>query len=86
MIRTPVERMNFSLQIAKKFIEETLELRSNDFSIEDAVLNFIVIRDYPFLKEWEVQSVADGVKMMIDLYVNEQAIKQRKQHETGQVF
>lgn len=86
MSRTPLERMNFSLQIAKKFIEETIELRSNDFSIEDAVLYFIVIRDYPFLKEWEVKSVADGVKMMIDLYVNEQAIKERKQYETGQVF
>ena len=79
--RTALERMNFSYQIAKKFVEEMEKFNNFEFDCDDAILRFIVIRDHPFLEETEIESVMNGVRLIVQLALDEKQLKERKEHE-----
>lgn len=77
--RTALERMNYSYQIAKKFVEEMEEFNNFDFDCDDVILRFIVIRDYPFLEETEIESVMNGVRLIVQLALDEKQINERNE-------
>ena len=77
--RTALERMNYSYQIAKKFVEEMEEFNNFDFDCDDVILRFIVIRDYPFLEETEIESVMNGVRLIVHLALDEKQINERNE-------
>lgn len=80
--RTVLERMNYSYQIAKKFVEEMEKFNNFDFDCDDVILRFIVIRDYPFLEKTEIESVMYGVRLIVQLALDEKKLKERTTHET----
>ena len=84
--RTALERMNYSYQIATKFVEEMEKFNNFDFDCDDVILRFIVIRDYPFLEETEIQTVMNGVRLIIQLALDEKQINERKENEARQIF
>ncbi|WP_423197988.1 hypothetical protein DFLDMN_001627 [Cupriavidus sp. H19C3] len=84
--RTALERMNYSYQIAKKFVEEMEKFNNFDFDCDDVILRFIVIRDYPFLEETEIQTVMNGVRLIVQLALDEKQINERKENEARQIF
>ena len=52
-----------------------------EFDCDDAILRFIVIRDYPFLEQAEIESVMNGVRLIVQLALDEKQINKRKCHE-----
>lgn len=81
--RTPLDRMNFSYSIAKKWIEESgndLEEIDPQDKVQSAILKFVVIRDFPFLEEGEVQEVITGIKTIVDLAIGEKQLTERKEY------
>lgn len=80
---TPLERMNFSYSIAKKIIEEQgneLEEIDPQDKVQSSILKFVVIRDFPFLNEEEVQKVIEGIKTIVDLAIGEKELKEMKKY------
>lgn len=84
--RTALERMNYSYQIAKKFVEEMETFNNFEFDCDDAILRFIVIRDYPFLEKTEIDSVMEGVRLIVQLALDEKQINGRNKNEKRHVF
>ncbi|MBY0292213.1 MAG: hypothetical protein K2W92_02860 [Alphaproteobacteria bacterium] len=78
--RTVLERMNFSFQIAKKFVDEMVKFNRYEFDCDDAILNFIVIRDYPFLENEEIESVMFGVRLIVQMALDEKELKERNEY------
>lgn len=81
--RTVLERMNFSFQIAKKFVDEMVKFNRYEFDCDDSILNFIVIRDYPFLEEEEIKVVMNGVKLIVQMALDEKELNERKEYVLG---
>ena len=78
--RTPLERMNYSYTIAKKFVEEMDDFNRYEFDCDDAILRFVVVRDYPFLEQTEVETVMGGVKLIFKLALDEKNINEREEN------
>jgi len=78
--RTPLERMNYSYTIAKKFVEEMDDFNRYEFDCDDAILRFVVVRDYPFLEQTEVETVMGGVKLIVQLALDEKNINEREEN------
>lgn len=90
-MKTPLERMNMAYSIAKKWVEESghyLEEIDLQDKAQAAILRFVVVRDFPTLEPWEVESVMVGVKTIVELAVAEKDMKkaERQQERKHYVF
>jgi len=91
-MKTKQEQMVFAYSIAKRMVEEQgKDLQEIDLEdqIQNSILRFVVIRDFPFLEEDEIKTVLTGIKTIVDLAIAEQQLKleqERKKNEKTKIY
>ena len=79
--RTALQLVIYGYEIAKQFVEEMNDISEFTSIFNNEMLNFVIIRDHPFLEQFEVDVVRNNIKVIVQLAIDEKILNERKSHE-----